>query len=337
MHNLYGKLFSRTVFENGGYKHIASTLGYTISKCYKSRDGHILSSYYEWLFDEYLSLNNIPHETECFIAPPSKCRCDFKIGNIYVEIWGISTAAGGRYNNYCERRKKKELLYKQNNLKLLSFEWQDFQLSSTKLQLLFKEKLSEFGIHSQDEQIDYPIFNSRKIGYWNDENIIKEISQLIKDFGNFPTAKFLLQIKRHDISAAIIKNGGYRKFAKILGYEPQTKKYTEEYLIGEIKNIKEKIGHFPCDRELQELKRSDIAGMIKSHGGYGYFKELLEGFRDKKPFGYWNNESNIINELKNLTITLGRFPRYTELGLIAKGVNKSKRSMDYFKHLVETK
>jgi hypothetical protein len=94
------------------------------------------------------------------------------------------------------------------------------------------------------------------------------------------------------------------------------------------------IGHFPCDRELQEIDKGDIAGMIKLHGGYGYFKSLVDGQRDKKPFGYWKDENNIIYELRLLIDKLGRFPKYEELGLIAKGIDKSKKGVKYFKDIL---
>jgi hypothetical protein len=82
------------------------------------------------------------------------------------------------------------------------------------------------------------------------------------------------------------------------------------------------------------MKKSDLASSIKLHGGYGYFKEKVIGKRDKKPFGYWNKEDNVIAELRALTDKLGRFPVYSELGLVAKGVNKSKKGMEYFKEQV---
>ena len=299
-------------------------------KIHTASDGHILTSYYEYLFDEYLYCNNIAHDIDDKICSDSRCRYDFKIGDVYVEIWGISKAGGKHYNNYCQRRIAKEALYKKHNLTLVSIEGLDFRRSSDELQKFFKLKLEEVGVKSKDNRPEYPIFNRRKIDYWNDQTVINELKQHISKYGKFPTANDLLGC-RNDLRTAIRLNGGFIKFAVILGFTPQTKPYSENYVVAELELVKKTIGHFPCDRELQKIKRSDLASMIKTHGGYGHFKELIEGDRDKKPFGYWSNEDNIINELTLLTKSIGRFPKYSELGHIAKGIDKSKKGMKYFK------
>lgn len=327
----YGRSFRLGIKSLGGYRKVISQANLEISKYHKASDGHILSSYYEYLFDEYLFLNNIPHDTDDQICSESKCRYDFKIKDVYIEIWGIS-ATGNYYNNYCERRKKKEKLYKKLKLKLLSFEGRDFRLDSNELQSLFKDRLHKFDIHSSDQQQDYPVFNRRKLDYWNETTVLKEIEIEAKEIGDFPTARQLLEKHRSDLAGAIRKFGGFRKFAKLLGYKPKTKEYSEEGLINELKLISQNLGHFPCDRELQR-NRSDLASSIKTHGGYGYFQKIVTGKRTKRPYGYWGKEENIIAELKELTNTLGRFPKYAELGQIAKGIDKSNKGMKYFEEV----
>ena len=84
------------------------------------------------------------------------------------------------------------------------------------------------------------------------------------------------------------------------------------------------------------MKKSDLAGSVKTHGGYGYFKEKITGNRTKRPYGYWKKEENIIAELRVLCNELGRFPKYGELGHIAKGVDKSNKGMRYFENKVVT-
>lgn len=222
------------------------------------------------------------------------------------------------------------MLYAKHKLKLISIEGKDFRRNSKELQTFFKEKLAEFNIHSQDERIDYPIFNRRKIDYWCDDTVLSELRFIIEKENKFPTAKELLLMKRSDLGSAIVKYGGYRKFAKILGFKPKTKEYSEDRLLTELKILTKKLKHFPCDRELQKMERSDLAGSIKTHGGYGYFKEKVTGNRTKRPYGYWKEEENIIAELKTLCEELGRFPTYNELGHIAKGIDKSSKGMRYF-------
>jgi ribonuclease HI len=75
--------------------------------------------------------------------------------------------------------------------------------------------------------------------------------------------------------------------------------------------------------------------ITKSHGGYGYFKFLVTGHNDKKPFGYWKNENNIVLELQALINKLGRLPKYSELGLVKSGIEKSHKGINYFFNLVK--
>jgi hypothetical protein len=332
MTRIYGKLFYPNIKKYGGYKIVLKLAGLKLKKHLMSTDGHIFISYYELLFDEYLYLNNIKHETDGSICDDSNCRYDFKIDDVFVEIWGFTKS--GRFGKiYKKQRIKKEKIYNKNNLKLISLERDDFKKSSEELQTLFKLKLLEFGIKSNDLQVLYPIFNKRKFDYWCERTVIKELKKYIEEFKKFPTSNDLLSVN-NALRTAIKLNGGYRKFAKILGFEPKTKEFSEEYVIDELKKIKELIGHFPNDRYLQKTKHSDLAGMIKSHGGYGYYQQLINGIRNKRPFGYWNDENNILIELQSLTNQLGRFPKYSELGQIASGVDKSKKGMDYFRSKV---
>ncbi len=334
MRRRYGFPYRRGIKSLGGYKTVVSHAGLKIAHCFRASDGHILSSYYEYLFDEYLCLNGVQHDIDHKICTDSQCRYDFKIGDVYVEIWGISTCFVDVYNNYLERRRTKEALYAKHGLKLLSIEGKDFKRSSVELQTFFKNILWKFGIKSSDKQKKYPIFNRRKLGYWCVETVIQELQHYIIKYGKFPTFNNLLANKQSDLAGAINNFGGFRKFAALLGFAPQTRAYSEERVINTLEPITEQLGHFPCDRELQKMKKSDLASSIKLHGGYGYFKEKVIGKRDKKPFGYWNKEDNVIAELRALTDKLGRFPVYSELGLVAKGVNKSKKGMEYFKEQV---
>lgn len=337
MERKYKKYFSARIKKLGNYKELVCSLGLKIKKHYQASDGHLLKSYYEYLFDEYLYLNNIPHDIDDYIISKSKCRYDFKINDVYIEIWGIHKNISEHFNDYSGRRIKKEKLYQKHNLKLMSIEGADFKLSSQELQTFFKNKLAEFNIHSQDNRPEYPIFNRKKLDYWSEETVIEELKNIIKTTNKFPTFKDLYKMKRCDLQGAIKNFGGYRKFAIMLGFEPKTKTYSEKRVIKEIEEIKKQLGHFPCDRELQAMKRSDLAGSIKKNGGYGFFKEKIEGSRTKRPYGYWGKEENIIKELQILCDSLGYFPSYQELGHIAKGIDKSKKGMRYFENKIKNK
>lgn len=74
-------------------------------------DGHKARSRDEWIIDEWLHANGIRHERE----PKLKgMRPDWRVGNVYVEYWGLAGAQG-----YDARRAEKLALYKRRRLRLL--------------------------------------------------------------------------------------------------------------------------------------------------------------------------------------------------------------------------
>ena len=64
-------------------------MGYSRSYCYITRDGHHTHSYNEYVFDEFLFSRGIEHEVDGRIHPDYRYRYDFKVGEIYFEIWGF--------------------------------------------------------------------------------------------------------------------------------------------------------------------------------------------------------------------------------------------------------
>lgn len=68
-------------------------------------------------------------------------------------------------------------------------------------------------------------------GYWSNENIIKELKDVISVIGHFPSYTELADIDRQDICGAINANGGYQKFKSIMGYTvTMQEKYRSELM-----------------------------------------------------------------------------------------------------------
>lgn len=80
------------------------------------KDGHKVRSFYEVKIDNFLSSNNINHETNKQIAKGQQFMCDFYLPDykLYIEYWGLK-----RFSSYNKRKNKKLKLYKKLNLKLL--------------------------------------------------------------------------------------------------------------------------------------------------------------------------------------------------------------------------
>jgi hypothetical protein len=102
--------------KHGGLIEVGKKLGFNPTIQYQTLSGDIVKSTYEVVLDNFLFLNNIEFCYENKIIEDERFMYDFKVGDIYIEIWGY----GGKYYN--EKRKIKEKLYKDNNLTIISLE-----------------------------------------------------------------------------------------------------------------------------------------------------------------------------------------------------------------------
>lgn len=87
------------------------TVNYCSGNKYISKDGHICDSGKEVIIDDFLYDNNIAHEIHCKY-PNSNFKCDFKIGNLYVEYAGLMDK-----KRYTKDINKKIEFAKNNNIK----------------------------------------------------------------------------------------------------------------------------------------------------------------------------------------------------------------------------
>lgn len=85
-------------------------------------DGTLVRSSYEKIFSDKLNENNIEYEYDCNLPFHRYYLTDFKVKDVYIEIWGIV----GR-ESYNERRRVKQALYKENDLKLINIFPEDFK------------------------------------------------------------------------------------------------------------------------------------------------------------------------------------------------------------------
>lgn len=87
--------------------------------------------------------------------------------------------------------------------------------------------------------------------------------------------------------------------------------WTYEQTLCELKDIITQISHFPTQRELKRMKKSNLAKAILEHGGFPKFRELCGVKGIRKPDGYWTEET-ITEELKKITTEIGHFPKRNE-------------------------
>ena len=81
----------------------------------KTDDGHIVRSSLEREVDNYLFHHQLPHQYDIRICSDRTLRCDFKIGEYFIEVWGLIGV-----DEYEKRMIKKMEIYQNNHLKLIS-------------------------------------------------------------------------------------------------------------------------------------------------------------------------------------------------------------------------
>lgn len=209
---------SMAVQKHGGSRLVAEKLNCKVSKCLITSDGHYVNSGNEYIVDEFLSANKIPHEVDGRISNSTKHRFDFKIDDYFVEIWGFEKSNKEICKIYHEKRKIKEELYESFNLKLISIEKEIFEQPLEKINSYLANLFA--GIKKDTKEIN--IKNAAKgCRFWNDESITIEFKILVEKLGYFPTAMWLQKNKRCDLINAARRNGGLTKFKKIiLGEQP---------------------------------------------------------------------------------------------------------------------
>lgn len=77
-------------------------------------DGHQVRSTYEQRVDDWLTGNGIVHELEPRLPFDRRYMADFRVGEIYIEIWGVVGS-----NSYDERKRRKIDLYREHGLELV--------------------------------------------------------------------------------------------------------------------------------------------------------------------------------------------------------------------------
>ncbi|MEV4511611.1 hypothetical protein AB0K00_21870 [Dactylosporangium sp. NPDC049525] len=77
-------------------------------------DGHTVRSTYEKRVDDWLSARGLAHEIEPAVPFASRWRADFKVGETYIEVWGMAGSA-----TYDERKRAKINWYREHGVALL--------------------------------------------------------------------------------------------------------------------------------------------------------------------------------------------------------------------------
>lgn len=84
------------------------------AKHHIAKDGHKCDSLAEKIIDDYLFRHNIQHE-RCIPYPESECTADFKIGDKWLEYFGLA----GEHKRYEQLRRQKQRMVRKFKLNMI--------------------------------------------------------------------------------------------------------------------------------------------------------------------------------------------------------------------------
>lgn len=98
--------------------------GWEGGKRYACADGHEARSTYEQKVDDWLHERGLPHELEPAYPWDRRYRADFKVGDAYIEVWGVTDNEA-----YKKRKAMKIARCKDAGLRLIQINWWQFSQS----------------------------------------------------------------------------------------------------------------------------------------------------------------------------------------------------------------
>tara|TARA_B110000977_G_scaffold133927_1_gene170511 strand:- start:779 stop:2758 length:1980 start_codon:yes stop_codon:yes gene_type:complete len=293
-----------------------------------TKDGDRVRSNYELLFDNFLSYNNIKHETEGVISEDSDkgYLYDFKLHLnetiVYVEVWGYTRDRTDFEKEYGEKRLKKEKEYQKLGLKLIGIDGEKvFSKSFNEIYSELESLIQKFNpsFTSKPLDLNYFLGGSR----YSINSIIEELKQIIKNNdGYFPTTYQLRELDGGEgLISMIQKHGGVDTFKKLLNTDikPRELKWDIVLLKKEIYKLN-KLKYVPSIKDLEKNNRLDVYGGINKNGGVKKVSKKLKiptkseylKINPREYQGRWSEEV-IEKEIKSIIKKTGRFPQEKDL------------------------
>jgi hypothetical protein len=299
----------------GGMSGISERLKCALSSCWKTRDGHVVFSFFEFILDEYLYSIGLPHKPNTFISEKHKYRCDQKVDDYYFEVFGYSKSdKSSRSDAYNQKRIIKERLYKRLGLKPVPIEKEIFQKPYSEIEMYLDEIFNNLGFAiAKKESFDICSLAQQAGLFLTEDEIIKQLTRIIYQIGVFPTQARLHQLGRGDLLMQISKTGGLNHYREKLGYSLLIKPngyWTFERTVQVITIQYTQLGRLPRQKEMD----SGLAHAVQAHGGINRFADMLGLTSVKKPDGWWKDKKVIRRMLEKEVISvLGHFPTAQDL------------------------
>lgn len=189
-----------------------------------------------------------------------------------------------------------------------------------------------------------PRIKTGSLSLYREENFLKELEEFRKRLGHFPTKRDFFREDKIDLYSAARHYGGLDTLRKERGIKPiqlrgQNSLRVFDNYSREIGAIWKRLGHFPSWGELEALKRFDILGAARYHGGItGTRKRLGAGqlirtkedsFRNKEVFDrelakYLKSKGGVLPTWKQISKEYGELARAISNNV---GMNKLRESL----------
>ena len=171
-------------------------------------------------------------------------------------------------------------------------------------------------------EMEYLKRHLRKCDGWTEEEVVNDLRLICEKINQFPTQKYLQQIKRQDLIGQVARMGGAYHFAKLLGYEMEAKPGgywdNRDNLKKEVLPFCKKYGRMPTPDELKQYDRLDLAAAISQKTTYADLAKEL-GFETKtRKKGHWEKWANVKKELLPLCRKYGKMPTKEQLEKLGK-------------------
>lgn len=307
---------SRAISNNGGFSRFAKLLNAPSRTFFPAKDGHYLQSSYECVFDNILFKYNIPHLVHVRISEEYLYKCDFLIGNTYIEITGYKRSNSSAYEI---KMAKKIQLYKELKREYIIIQQKVF---CQRIEYIEEEVLSI--ISKIDLQPAKSLIPQRETclkppTYWADfKNIENELKPFILKYNKMPTIKELYKAGKATVVHAIYSyHGTTYDVAQRLHLKSKQVScgyYTRNKTIADYKQLCIAQNKYLTIKQLYSLDLQSLANAINKYFGFQDIRRECElGFSIRQVRQPVFSHENIILEYKNLCKQYRRFLTRREL------------------------
>lgn len=309
--------------KHGGFPRFSKLLNKPLRTLFPANDGHYLQSSYECIFDNILFKYHVPHRVHVRISKKHLYKCDFLIGETYIEIAGYHRTNSNAYEIKMEKKiqlykqlKKKHIILPQK-LFCQRIEWIEQEVVAMLKKIPFDPK----------KLFAYPKDICIKPGtYWADfKNVKAELSPYIQKYGRMPTIKELYKNNNSSLANAIYKYHGttydIAQRLKLKSRQVSQEYYSRKKAIDDYKQLCISHKKYLTLKELYSLNLRGLAHAIIKYKGFQVIRRACRlgySLRRVRPREY--SHENTILEYKGVCKKYGRF--LTRQELVANGLSR---------------